>query len=274
MRRSSLAALWLMIVLALAACGSDGDSASDDLDSSQAATTTAPVPTTVGGTTVPPTNLTLRITDLRLVISEETNRGVRVLLPAGVTSASVTLPEIASPNRVVSICQTQDLNAVMSAAACRTPTGSEPVTVALGSAARGVEIIHLATPTAGPGNNTFTVKEVQISYAASSREINVRLPQIDAGDAAGRPTFALSPASADGRYRATFAWQVIPSFGGTPSQGQLEVVRGGGAVAQGQGSPEVQINGTAPAPVADLAVRATNLGTSLLVSPVLNLLLP
>jgi hypothetical protein len=264
-----------MIVLALAACGSDGDSASDDLDSSPAATTTtAPVPTTVGGTTVPPTNLTLRISDLRLVISEETNRGVRVLLPAGVTSASVTLPEIASPNRVVSICQTQDLNAVMSAAACRTPTGSEPVTVALGSAARGVEIIHLATPTAGPGNNTFTVKEVQISYAASSREINVRLPQIDAGDAAGRPTFALSPASADGRYRATFAWQVIPSFGGTPSQGQLEVVRGGGAVAQGQGSPEVQINGTAPAPVADLAVRATNLGTSLLVSPVLNLLLP
>jgi hypothetical protein len=264
-----------MIVLALAACGSDGDSASDDLDSSQAATTTtAPVPTTVGGTTVPPTNLTLRISDLRLVISEETNRGVRVLLPAGVTSASVTLPEIASPNRVVSICQTQDLNAVMSAAACRTPTGSEPVTVALGSAARGVEIIHLATPTAGPGDNTFTVEEVQISYAASSREINVRLPQIDAGDAAGRPTFALTPASADGRYRATFAWRVIPTFGGTPSQGQLEVVRGGTAVAQGQGSPEVQIDGTAPAPAADLAVRASNLGTSLLVSPVLNLLLP
>jgi hypothetical protein len=264
-----------MIVLALAACGSDGDSASDDLDSSQAATTTtAPVPTTVGGTTVPPTNLTLRISDLRLVISEETNRGVRVLLPAGVTSASVTLPEIASPNRVVSICQTQDLNAVMSAAACRTPTGSEPVTVALGSAARGVEIIHLATPTAGPGDNTFTVEEVQISYAASSREINVRLPQIDAGDAAGRPTFALTPASADGRYRATFAWRVIPTFGGTPSQGQLEVVRGGTAVAQGQGSPEVEIDGTAPAPAADLAVRASNLGTSLLVSPVLNLLLP
>lgn len=269
-----MAALWMVIALAAGACGSDSGSGSDDLDSSQAATTTVPLPTTVPGTTVPPTNLTLRITDLRLVISEETNRGVRVLLPAGVASASVTLSDIASPNRVVSICQTQDLNAVMSAAACRTPAANEPVTVALGSAARGVEIIHVATPTAGPANNTVTVKEVQISYAASSREVNVRLPQIDAGEAAGRPTFGLTPPSPDGKYRATFAWQVIQTFGGTPSQGQLEVVRGGAPVAQGQGSPEVQMNGTAPAPATDLAIRASNLGTSLLLSPVLNLLLP
>ena len=269
-----MAALGLVIALAVAGCGSGDDSGSDDPESPSASTTTAPVPTTAAGTTVPPTNLTLRITDLRLVISEETNRGVRVLLPAGVASASVTLPDIQSPNRVVSVCQTQDLTGVMGSAACRTPTGSEPVTVALGTAARGVELIHVATPTAGPASNTFTLKEVQISYAASSREINVRLPQIDAGDSGGRPTFALTPAAADGAYRATFAWQVIQTFGGTPSQGQLEVLSGGTAVAQGQGSPEVRINGTAPAPRSELAIRAQNLGTSLLVSPVLNLLLP
>lgn len=273
MRRSSFAAVGLAMALAVAGCGSGSDSG-DNAAAPAVTTTTAPVPSTAPGTTVPPTNLTLRLTDLRLVISEETNRGVRVLLPPGVASASVTLPDIASPNRVISVCQTQDLTAVMSAAVCRTPTGSEPVTVQLGTAARGVEIIHVPTQTAAVGSNTLTVKEVQISYAASSREVSVRLPQIDAGDSGGRPAFALTPPSADGSYRATFHWQVIPTFGGTPSQGQLELLRGDSAVNQGQGSPEVEIDGTAPPPRTDLAVRAQNLGTSLLVTPVLTLLLP
>jgi hypothetical protein len=266
--------MWLAVALVAGGCGSGDDSGTDDPNAAAVVTTTTPVPSTVAGTTVPPTNLTLRATDLRLVISEETNRGVRVLLPAGVASASVTLPDLPSPNRAISVCQTQDLTAVMSGAACRTPTGSEAVTVTLGTAARGVEIIHVATPTTGPASNTFTLKEVQISYAASSREVDVRLPQIDAGDSAGRPTFALTPPAADGAYRATFRWQVIQSFGGTPSQGQLEVLRSGTVVDQSQGSPEVRINGTAPPPRSDLAIRAQNVGTSLLVNPALSMLLP
>ena len=275
MRRSTMAAAWLAIALAIAGCGSGSDSGGDDLDATADTTrTTTPVPSTVAASTVPPTNLTLRMTDLRLVISEETDRGVRVLLPAGVASASVTLPGIPSPNRVISVCQTQDLNAVMSGAACRTPAGGEAVTVTLGAAARGVEIIHVATATAAAASNSFTLEEVQISYAASSREISVRLPQIDAGDAGGRPAFALGPAGPDGAYRGTLGWKVIQAFGGTPSQGRLEVLSGGAVVDQSQGGSEVRITGSAPAPRSDLAIRAQNTGSSLLVTPVLNLLLP
>lgn len=267
------AAAWLLMALAAGACGSGKGSGSETVGT-PAASTTTPVASTAGGTTVPPTNLTLRITDLRLVISEETNRGVRVLLPAGVASAKVTLPDIPAPNRAISVCQTQDLNAVMSSATCRTPTGSDPVTVTLGAEARGVEIIHVSTPISGPTTSTFNLKEVDISYTASSREVNVRLPQIENGDAGGRPTFALTPAATDGAYRATFAWQVIQTFGGTPSLGQLELLSAGSAADHSQGSPETRLNGTAPAPRTDLAIRATNLGTSVLINPTLNLLLP
>ena len=258
-----------MAVLA-AACGGGGDDGGDESASDPVAPTTVPVPSTTAGSTVPPINLTLRITDVRLAISEEADRGLRVLLPAGVGTASVTLAGVPSANRLISVCQTQDLDGVAGGAACRTPASGEAVNVTLGTAARGVEVIHAA---ATAGTNTFTLEEVTIRYAASSREVNVRLPQM-APENPGRPTLTLTPPSTDGTYRATFTWRVIAAFGGTPSSGQLEAVAGGTAVNQAQGSGEVQLTGRVPTPGAEVSIRVQNLGTALLVTPKLTLVLP
>jgi hypothetical protein len=269
-----MVAVGLAMAVAAAGCGSDnGAGNGGGSPSATAATTTVPV-STGGGTTVPPTNLTLRITDVHLVVSEESDRGMRVLLPAGVTTASVTLTGVPSPSRVISVCQAQDLEGEMSGAVCRTPASGEAVTVALGAVAKGVEVVHAAVPGSGSTANSVALDDVTIRYSAPSREVNVRLPQVAAGDAGGRPTFGLTPASADGAYRATFTWRVIQVFGGTPSNGQLEVLEGGKVINQGQGGGEVRLNGNAPTPGADVAIRVQNLGPSLLVSPKLTALLP
>ena len=265
-----MVAIWLAMTVTAAGCGSDGG----ESPSVTAAPTTVPVPSTAPGTTVPPTNLTLRITDVRLVISEESDRGLRVLLPDGVTSASVTLTGVPSPNGVISVCQARDLDGEAGGAACRRPASGEAVTVTLGTTAKGVEVVHTAASATGASTNSFALAEVTIRYAASSREVNVRLPQIAPGDSGGRPTFGLSPASADGTYRATFGWKVIAAFGGTPNSGQLEVLEGSRVINQSQGSGEVQLSGNVPTPVADAAIRVQNSGSSLLVTPKLTALLP
>lgn len=269
----------LVAVLAVVAVGcgggktgpSDGGSAAP----STAAATTVPAQSTAGGTTVPATNLSLRITDLRLANSEESDNGVRVLLPAGAASASVTLSGLPSPNRVVSVCQASELDRRLSTAICRTPASGEAVTVPLGSGASGVEIVQVGVSGSGPAGNSTTLDEVTIRYAASSRELNVRLPQVAAGDAAGRPSFALTPASATGAYRAVLSWTVIQAFGGTPSNGALELVQGGKVANRAEGTGlEVRLSGDVPAPVGDVAIRLQNIGAAAMVSPKLSLLLP
>ena len=264
-------ATWLAMAVAAAGCGSDSGEGSDGSASPSIAapTTTVPVPSTA-----PPTNLTLRITDVRLVISEESDRGMRVLLPDGVTTASVTLTGVPSPNRVISVCQARDLDGETGGAACRTPASGEAVTVTLGTTAKGVEVVHAAASGTGSSTNSFALDEVTIRYAASSREVNARLPQIAEGGSGGRPTFGLMPASSDGTYRATFSWKVIAAFGGTPSTGQIDVVEGGRVINQAQGGGEVRLSGNVPTPGADVAIRVQNPGSSLLVTPKLTALLP
>jgi hypothetical protein len=267
-------AIWLAMTVLAAGCGSDGDAGDEaGSPSGTAATTTVPVPSSAAGTTVPPRDLTLRITNVRLAISEEADRGMRVLLPAGVTTASVTLTGVPSPNRVISVCQIQDLDGQAGGSACRTPAGGEAVTVTLGSEAKGVEVVHAAMSTTGSSASSFPMEGLTIRYSASSREVNVRLPEMEPGDS-GPTAFALTPVSADGAYRATLTWRVIAAFGGTPSNGQIEVLDGGRAVNQRQGTGEVQLSGNVPTPVTDAAIRVQNLGTSLLVTPKLSVLLP
>ena len=273
-----IAAMALAMAAAVAGCG--GDSGGDDDESSAPTTaaavaTTVPVPSTAAGTTLPPTNLTLRITGVRLVNSEESDSGMRVLLPAGVATASVTLTGVPSPNRVISVCQARELERRMSVAVCRMPASGEAVTVALGSAASGVEIVQVGVAGSGPAGNTLALEEVTVRYAASSREMNVRLPQIAAGEAGGTPTFGLAPASANGAYRATLSWTVIPVFGGTDSNGQLALVEPGGGTGQARnGSAGVQLSGNIAPPVGDVGIRVQNLGSAAMVSPTLALLLP
>jgi hypothetical protein len=259
-----------------AACGGDngGETDVDGATSNTEPAPTAAVPSTAPGTTVAPTSLTLRVTGVTLLNSEESDNGMRVLLPAGVTSASVTLAGVPSPNRVISVCQANELDRRLSGATCRTPASEEAVTVALGQAATGVEVIQVGVSGAGPAGNTTALEEVTIRYSASSRELNVRLPQIAAGESGGGPTFGLTPASADGTYRAALTWTAIPVFGGNVTSGQLELVQGGSVTNQAQSAGEVRLSGNVPPPIGDAAIRARNVGSGALVTPKLNLLLP
>ena len=277
MRRLGKFVMVMAMTAATAGCGG-GDDGAGDVDGSAsgpAATTTVPVPSTAGGTTVPSSNLTLKITDLRLVNSEESDNGVRVLLPAGVATASVTVTGLPTPNRVVSVCQARELDSRLSGAACRTPTNGEAMTVTLGTAATGIEIVQVGTTGSGAAGNSAALEEVTIRYAASSRELNVRLPQIAAGESGGRPSFGLTPPSTDGTYRGTLNWTVIPVFGGSPSTGQLELVQGGTVAGQAQGgSGGVQLTGKLSPPVGETSIRIRNTGESALVTPKLSVLLP
>lgn len=258
------------------ACGGGNDNpaiggAGASTSSPSASTTVTSAPT---GTTVPAMGLTLRMRDVRLLNSEESDNGLRVLLPAGVASASVTVTGLPTPNQVVSACQANELDKRLNAPTCRTPTNGQPVSLDLGAAARGVELIQVGVSGAGAPGNSTALDEVTITYTATSREVSVRLPQIAAGDG-GKPTFALTPASTDGAYRASVSWMVIPVFGGTPASARLEFLQGGNVTntAEGGGG-QVQLSGNVLPPTADLTIRVQNTGGNSLVSPKLSLLLP
>lgn len=276
MRWFRVASVVLAVSVVLAGCGGGGGD--DDLDEEDtpgttAAATTVPVATTAAGPTTPPTELTLRVADVRLVNSEESDNGMRILLPPGVATASVTLTGVPTPNRVISVCQARELDRRMGGAACRMPANGEAVTVNLGSVATGVEIVQVGVTGPGPEGNSAALEEIVVRYTAPSREINVRLPQI-AAETGSRPTFAMTPASSTGAYRATLTWRVIPVFGGTPASGQLELLRDGTATQNATSGAQVELSGTVSPPTGNLAVRISNLGTSALVEPKLAVLLP
>lgn len=278
MRRLRLLAIVLVITAAAAGCGGGGGTSDEiegapDTTSGPTATTLA-APSTSVGSTVPGAVLTLRLTDVRLLNSEESDNGLRVLLPAGVASASVTVSGVPTPNRIIAVCQANDLDRRLSTAACRNPANGEAVTVTLGSAATGVELIQVGVAGSGAAANMTAIDEVTIRYTASSREVNVRLPQIAAGEAGGRPTFALTPAGPNGAYRAQLTWSVIQVFGGTASNGQVELVQGGSTTSKADGSGlDVRLNGTLQTGAEGL-FRVSNVGSAAMVNPKLALLLP
>jgi len=277
MRRFKMLAMaWVMLAVAAGCGGNSTDETAEDVEPApeRPPLTTAPVPTTVGGTTVPPTNLTLRLTGVRVVNSEESDSGMRILLPAGVATASVTVNGLPSPNRVISVCQARELDRRLSGAACRTPANGEAITVTLGSAATGVEIAQVGVSGSGPEGNITTLSDVTVRYAASSREVSLRLQEIAGSDAGGRPTVSMTPAGG-GSYRAQLNWRIIPVFGGTDSRGQLELLQGGNVANQAEGAnTQVQLNGTAPAGATDVAIRIRNIGTAAMVTPELTATFP
>jgi hypothetical protein len=262
-----------MAAIAAGCGGGDGDDACPG-DDPTAAPTTAAVATTAPAPTGPATELTLRIADVRLLNSEESDNAMRVLLPPGVASASVTLTGLPSPNRVISVCQAQELDRRMNAPACRQPADGEAVTVTLGSAASGVEILQLGVAGPGPEGSSAFLSEVVVRYSASSRAVNARLAQIASGDTGTRPTFSLSPPGADGAFRATVNWSAIPVFGGTATGAVIEVVRDGSTLQSQSGGAGLSISGTVPPPVGNAAIRVQNDGSAALVGPRLELLLP
>jgi hypothetical protein len=280
-RRFKTIVLVLSLTAAAACGGGGGDDTEEELDAGAPttaagpATSAAAVPTTSGGTTVPPAQLTLKVTDVRLINSEESDSGMRILLPAGVASASVTVTGLPTPNRVISVCQANDLDRRLSTAACRTPANGEAVNVNLGSAATGVELVQVGVSGPGPEGNSTALGDVTIRYSASSREMSVRLPQIAGGDSGGgRPAFSLSPASTNGVYRAQLNWAVIPVFGGTDSRARVEVVQGGNVAKEANSTAsEARLEGTL-SPPGEASIRIQNVGTAAMVTPKLMLLLP
>lgn len=266
-----------MFGIAAGCGGGSGDDTVSDVEPApeRPPLSTSAVPTTAGGPTVPATDVNLRIADVRVVNSEESDSGMRVLLPPGVATASVTLNGLPTPNRVISVCQAKDLERRLSAAACRTPANGEPVTVTLGSAATGVEIAQVGVSGSGPEGNLTTLSDVTIRYAASSRDISVRLQEVAGSDAGGRPTFSMTPASTTGSYKAAVNWRIIQVFGGTDSRGSLELLQGGNVANQAESAnTQVQLSGTAPAGATDLAIRLRNIGTAAMVTPQLTVTLP
>lgn len=269
-----------MLAMTAGACGGGGDSGDDaDIgagpDSTAApASTTPAVPTTSPGTTVAPTSLTFRMTDVQVANSEESDSGMRILLPAGVTTASVTVNGLPSPNRVISVCQARELDKRMSGAACRKPANGEAVTVTLGSAATGVEVAQVGVSGSGPEGNITNLSDVTIRYAASSRAASLRLQEIAGSNAGGRPTFSMIPGGT-GTYRATLNWKIIQVFGGTDSRGRLEAVQGDNAINQAEGTnTQAELNGTVPAGAGEVGIRIGNVGTAAMVTPELTATFP
>jgi hypothetical protein len=274
-RFKTLALLLVMTAIAAGCGGSGGDDTETDVEPApeRPPLSTSAVPTTSGGTTIPATNLTLRLADVRVANSEESDSGMRVLLPAGVATASVTVNGLPSPNRVISVCQAKELDRRLSGAACRTPANGEAVTVTLGSAATGVEIAQVGVTGSGPEGNITTLSEITIRYAASSREVSLRLQEVAGSEEGGRPTIAMTPAGS-GTYRAQLNWKIIPVFGGTDSRGRLELLQGGNVTNQVEGAnTQAQLTGTAPAG-ADIAIRIRNVGTAAMVTPQLTATFP
>jgi hypothetical protein len=261
----------LVMTVAAAGCGSGGGSGSaNGPDSASVASTTTP-PTSATATG-PATNFTLRITNVHLLNSEETDNALRVQLPGGVTTASVTLAGLPSPNQVISVCQAATLDQKLPAATCRNPTNGQAVSVPLGPATPVVEIDQVGVSGAGAQGNTTAIDQVTIEYTASSRQLNVRLPQVAANDVG--PAFALTPASTDGRYQASLSWTVILTFGGAAATGQLELVQGGTVTNQASAGADVKLTGNVPPPVGDVAIRVRNPGAAALVAPHLTMTLP
>jgi hypothetical protein len=86
---------------------------------------------------------------------------------------------------------------------------------------------------------------------------------------------SLTPPGSGGSFRAKLTWTVIQVFGGTPSNGQLELVQPGGTGNQVQsGASGVELTGTVAPPAGDAAIRVKNTGSSALVAPTLTALLP
>lgn len=67
---------------------------------------------------------------------------------------------------------------------------------------------------------------------------------------------------------------MIQVFGGTVSNGRLELLEAGSTTNQAQGGSGVQLNGKVPTPTGGAAIRVQNTGEAAVVSPTLTVLLP
>jgi hypothetical protein len=125
------------------------------------------------------------------------------------------------------------------------PASGDVVKVPHGTDYKGVEVVQVGVSGAGPAGNSTAISEIAISYPATSRQAQFRLPPLQQGEAGSRPVFKMTPVGS-GTYSATATF-VPPSGGvgeaeltlvsGTANQ---NVARGPGPSLSGNLSPPVE----------------------------------
>lgn len=250
----------LLVAMGAAACSSGTQSPSTNPTSGLASTPAASASSAAApATSAPPTaagSVTLSITDLRLINSEESDNALRVLVESAAPELTVTMTGVPSPNRVILVCPANDLGRRTAAASgCVTPASGEAVKVPHGTDSKGVEIVQAGVSSAGAAGNSTAIGEIAISYPATSRQVQIRLPPLQQGESGGRPTFRMTPVG-PGTYQATAAFTA--ALGG-PGEAELTLVTGSATTNMARGAGPT-LSGTL-SPPAEASFRLRNSGS-------------
>lgn len=259
MRRPGPAAL-LLIALGVAGCTSSGNPAATSTSGPAVATTGASssAPTTSQSGTGQSGMFTLRVRDLTLFNSEESDNGFRVLFTSPATPVTVTLQgAIPVPNRVIEVCAVTTLD-TPSRASCSMPSAGQAVRVVLPPGAQGVEINQVGVSASGAAGNRAQLAEVTIAWTGPSRAVEAQLPPVEAG---GGPSFAITPPTGSQRAKATWT---------RGTSARLTVESASRVVATADGGPGLEI-ATQTGPPAEALVRLRNTGDAPLIRTRLSL---
>ncbi len=259
----------LVALLVLTACASDGPPIlrpAPTTSSLGPPSSAPPVPTTAAG---PPGVVTLLVTDLRLINSEESDNAFRVLIESAAPAVAVKVTGVPTPNLVVLVCPVDDLGRRSAPAAdCVTPASGETVQVPHRPAYRGVEIVQVGVSSGGPAGNSTAVSEIAIRYPATSREADFRLPALQEGESGSRPLLKMTPAGS-GAYSAT---ATFTAAGGGPGEAELTLVSDTANQNTARG-PGPSLSGNL-IPPAEAGFRIRNRGSTALLGTTLDVLFP
>lgn len=269
---SSVAAL-LVVAMGAAACSSDGESPSTNPTSNPTATAGPVTSASPGPTSAPATDpgeVTLFITELRLINSEESDNALRVLVDSPVPDLTIKVTGVPNPNKVILVCPTNAIQprTPVPGSACVTPASAEPVRVPHGTTYKGVEIVQVGVSGAGPAGNSTAISEIAISYPATSRLVQFRLPPLQQGEAGGRPSFRMTPVG-PGAYQATAAFTAAI---GNQGEAELTLVSGTSTQNMARG-PGPSLSGTLSPPT-EATIRLRNSGSVTLTQLTLNAQFP
>lgn len=206
--------------------------------------------------------VTLVVSGLRLVNSEESDNGFRVFVASPSAQVAVVLDGMASPNRVVHVCPAVELERYVGAPGCTPPENGQTVNVRHQPDYRGLQVVQVGVQGPGEGGRSTVVGTIRATFTAASREVRFRLPPVAPGEVV---SFALGPPG-DGTYRATGTW---PATG----QGELVLTSGSREISRAEGGTGTSLTGNL-SPPAPATVTFRNAGTAHLAGVVLTIGFP
>lgn len=247
----------LLVAAALAvaaACVPGGDEAAETPLTTAArgseTTDASGLPSATSTTTLPAGAVVLRVSRVRLVQFEQPDDALRLIVDSADRDLAVVMTGIPAGNAAIVVCPALDLDRRGAAPGCVTPAPGETFHVPHAPAYRGIEILQLAPVGAGPDATSATVGEVAVTYGAVSREVGMRLPRLDPGEARVAAGMTMRPPG-DGTYRASVTW---------PGEGTAEaqLIADTSVFSQAEGGPGLLLTGSVSPPVpAVLSVRNT-----------------